>query len=304
MPTPLERTIHIDREKINPETGEFPLVLATQGEATDGNILNIRGADIPERMPLQLAHANSPTQTLGSIFSVRQGQKKGLPVLRATGKIDLEGEGALADIRRDLAHMINEGHVTGMSLRAEGTKVTPRTELPRDHFAFVERDEPNLLKRFGAFFERFTGLEGSIVALPADTGAIIGRAQETEGPIREFWESFLPEEGDSPETQETPQIGVIEYNTTDIEDVRSLERFLGEMPGISRKEAKRLASIKTETAQPSRDAKEETPEITVEEISMEEIREIFRGEITNTLSDIRNEVSDLMSETLGKVRVH
>ncbi len=283
----VERTFEIERGSIDMETGEFPLVLATQGEASDGNILNIRGANIPERMPLQLNHANSPTETLGSILSTRQAQKNGLPVLRATGQIELTGEGPLADIRRDLAHMISAGHIGAMSLRAVGDKVTPRTDLPKDHFAFVERDEPNLNKRFGLFFERFTGLEGSIVALPADKGAIIGRAQETEGPVKEFWESMIPEE-------------MPEQDTSDIEDVRSLERFLGEMPGISRKEAKRLASIKTETTQPSRDAEEQYPE---PDLTVEEIREIVRGEFTNTMTDIRDEVSDILNDALGKVRV-
>ena len=38
----LERAI--DQGAIDLEPGEFPIILATQGEATDGNILNIRGA--------------------------------------------------------------------------------------------------------------------------------------------------------------------------------------------------------------------------------------------------------------------
>ncbi len=285
----VERTFELERGSIDLETGEFPLILATQGEASDGNILNIRGANIPERMPLQLNHANSPTETLGSILSTRQAQKNGLPVLRATGQIELTGEGPLADIRRDLANMIAQGHIGAMSLRAVGDKVTPRADLSRDHFAFVERDEPDRAKRFGLFFERFTGLEGSIVALPADKGAIIGRAQETEGPVKEFWESMIPE-------AEVP-----EHDTSDIEDVRSLERFLGEMPGISRKEAKRLASIKNETTQPSRDAEEQPPE---PDLTIEEIREIVRGEFRDTMTDFHTEVSEILNDALGKVRVH
>ena len=193
--------------------------------------------------------------------------------------------------------MLQAGHVKGMSLRATGTKVTPRTELPRNHTAFVGRDEPSLAKRFGHFFERFEMVEGSVVALPADKGAIVERAEQTEGPVKEFWESFLPEE-DFEETPETQDVEVAEHNTSEIEDVRSLERFLGEMPGISRKEAKRLASIKNETVQPSRDAEDKTPELT-----LEEIREIVRGEFTNTKEDIRKEVSSILNDTLGKVRV-
>ncbi len=203
------------------------------------------------------------------------------------------GEGAQADIRKDLAFMISEGHIKSISLRAEGTKVIPRRELPKNHRAFVEANEPDMLKRFGMFFEEFNALEGSIVSVGADRNAIIGRSNETTGAVQEFWRGFIDE--DEPEEEEV----VTEYETSEIEDVRSLERFLGEMPGISRKEAKRLASIKIETTEPSRDAKEETPEL-----SIEEIREIVRGEFEDTMTDVRSEVSDILNDTLGKVRVH
>ena len=157
----------------------------------------------------------------------------------------------------------------------------------------MEPNEPDLMKRFGLFFEEFNALEGSIVALGADRNAIIGRSMETEGAVQEFWRGFVEDETDQEEESKVQAL-----DTSGIEDVRSLERFLGEMPGLSRKEAKRLASIKTETTQPSRDAKEETPELTIEEI-----REIVRGEFTDTMSEIHNEVSDILNDALGKVRV-
>jgi hypothetical protein len=285
----LERTFEIERGGIDLESGSFPMILASEGEASDGHVLNIRGASIPEKMPLQLSHANSPLDTLGSITHASTGTKAGVRVLRAIGKIEMGGEGPQADIRRDLALMISEGHVGSVSLRAEGTKVIPRRELPKNHRAFVEANEPDMLKRFGLFFEEFNALEGSIVALGADRNAIIGRSMETEGAVQEFWRGFVEEEVEQEEEL---------LDTSEIEDVRSLERFLGEMPGISRKEARRLASIKTETTQPSRDAEEKTPEPTVEEI-----REIVRGEFSDTMADIRNEVSDILNDALGKVRV-
>ena len=48
---------------IDLETGEFPLVLATQGESADGHILNIAGASAPGRIPLQVDHSNSALGT-------------------------------------------------------------------------------------------------------------------------------------------------------------------------------------------------------------------------------------------------
>lgn len=307
MNTQLERTIQIERGAIDLETGKFNMILASEAEASDGHVLNIRGASVPAKMPLQLSHAKSPLETLGSITQASPGTKAGVRVLRAIGEIEMGGEGAQADIRRDLAFMISEGHVGSISLRAEGTKVIPRRELPKNHRAFVEPTEPDIMKRFGLFFEEFNALEGSIVALGADKNAIIGRSLETEGAVQEFWRGFVEDQEDDTKivvgvdlaTKEMKVVStVVERDTDEIQDVRSLERFLGEMPGISKKEAKRLASIKTETTQPSRDAEETPPELTVEEI-----REIVRGEFEDTMSDIHKEVSDILNDAIGKVRV-
>ena len=310
--TPLERTYEIERGSIDLKTGQFPMILATEGEASDGHVLNLRGATIPDKMPLQISHANSPLQTLGSITQVSLGTKQGQRVLRAVGEIELGGEGPQAEIRRDLAYMIAEGHLSSVSLRAEGTKVIPRRELPKNHRAYVEPTEPDMLKRYGLFFEEFTALEGSIVAVGADRNAIIGRSHETTGAVQEFWRGFVEAEVpvEDEDDEEAARIGQIlsdwsvltNWNTREIEDVRSLERYLGEMPGVSRKEAKRLASIKSETSQPSRDAEEE-PKTDTPELTMEEIRTIVRGEFKNTIADIRTEVSDILNDALGRVRI-
>ena len=273
------------------------MILATESEASDGHLLNLRGATAPDKMPLQISHANSPLQTLGSITQISVEAKRGLRVLRALGEIEMGGEGPQAEIRRDLAYMISEGHINSVSLRAEGTKVIPRRELPKNHRAYVEPTETDMLKRYGLFFEEFTALEGSIVALGADKNAIVGRSRETTGAVQEFWESLIPGEDDPEEEPESEPL-----DTSGIQDVRSLERLLGEMPGVSRKEAKRLASIKTETSQPSRDAKEEPPKDTLK-LTTEEIRELVRGEFDNTIADIRHEISDILNDALGKVRV-
>ena len=298
--TPLERTLEIERGSIDLKTGQFPMVLASESEASDGHILNLRGASVPEKMPLQVSHANSPLQTLGSITQISMGTKKGLHVLRAVGEIEMGGEGPQAEIRRDLAYMISEGHINSVSLRAEGTKVIPRRELPKNHRAYVEPAETDMLKRYGLFFEEFTALEGSIVALGADKNAIVGRSRETTGAVQEFWRGLVENEESEGNEKEQPEVQSLD--TSDIQDIRSLERLLGEMPGVSRKEARRLASIKTETSQPSRDAKEEPKQDTLE-LTMEEIRKLVRGEFDNTIADIRHEVSDILNDALGKVRV-
>lgn len=292
----VKRAFEIEREGINLETGEFPLVLASEAETSDGHILNIRGVNVPDKMPLQVSHMNSPLMTLGSITRAKPGTKKGVPVLRALGQIELGGEGPQADIRRDLAYMISEGHVSAVSIRAEGTKVVPRTQLPKNHRAYVDPDEKDFVKRFGLFFEESNALEGSIVALGADKNAIIGRSRETEGEVQEFWRGFVEEES---QDRKIPEEEEIKHDTSEIQDVRSLEKFLGEMPGISRKEARRLASIKTETTQPPRDAQEQKrPELTEEEI-----RQAVRSELSQTMTGIQEEVSEIINDALGRVRV-
>jgi hypothetical protein len=282
------------------------MILATQGEAVDGNILNVRGAAEVERIPLQLNHRNSPVETLGSIFQVRQGTKRGLPVLRAIGRIELEGEGAQAEIRRDIALMIAKGHLTAVSVRAHGEKVTPRKDLPKDHPAAVRGDEPNLAKRFGLFFERFTPLEGSIVALGADREAIIGRSLETEGEVRDFWSEVareLPEEPANqpetlpPETEEAPPLPEV----SQVQNIRSLERFLRDV-GASRSEAKRIIALcKSAEPSPPRDVERHQPSEPNEETFVRDVRALMRNEFADLKHEIYRECRDLLSHALGRV---
>jgi hypothetical protein len=294
-------------DAIDLETGSFPMILATQGEAADGSILSIRGAAEVERIPLQLNHQNSPAQTLGSISQIRPGTKQGLPILRAIGRIELEGEGAQAEIRRDIALMIAKGHLSAVSIRAHGEKVTPRRDLPKDHPAGIRDDEPNLAKRFGLFFERFTPLEGSIVALGADREAIIGRSRETEGDVRDFWSEVarqLPEDPETkdPETppQETEEATALP-DVSQVQDIRTLERFLRDV-GASRSEAKRIIALcKSAEPRPPRDVERHEPSEPTEEAFVRDVRALLRHEFAGLKDEIFRECRDLLSHALGRV---
>jgi hypothetical protein len=103
------------------------------------------------------------------------------PVLRATGNIEMSGP--LADARRDLAHMISEGHVDAVSIRWDEVpgKSIARVNLPKEHPYFVDGETERGEKRYGIYFEEWVAREGSIVALGADRDALIGRAEETGG---------------------------------------------------------------------------------------------------------------------------
>ena len=178
------------------ETGIFEMTLATDGEASDGHILAIEGAAAFESIPLLVSHANDPMALLGRVSHARQELKSSPKRLRATGQIELEGDGMPAEIRRDLALMVEKGHLGAVSVRWE--EMAPprrRTELPKGHPARVEDDEPDARKRSGLFFEKWRPLEGSVVAIGADPYALIGRAEHGSEIARQFWRGMASEAG-------------------------------------------------------------------------------------------------------------
>jgi hypothetical protein len=206
--------VRLERAQIDLETGEFPMVLATDGEASDGDILSIEGAQLPERAPLQNAHMNEATSTLGSVFGFRRELKSSPKKLRASGQIELEGEGAVSDIRRDIAMMISKGHLTGVSVRWEPLEWTPRVNLPKEHAAFVDGErEKDPRKRFGLFFKKWRVLEGSIAPVQADKQSLIGRAEETDGEVAEFWRELADAKPEIP-TMPIPEDFESEFDFT------------------------------------------------------------------------------------------
>lgn len=166
------------------------MVLASSGEASDGHILSIRGGTVPEQMPLLISHENDPRSHLGSIVDAKKSTDGGLEVLRATGVIEMGGSGAVADVRRDVAHMIASGHLRGVSISWEPTAFVERTSLSADHPAYVSPNDPDLRKRWGLFVSKWRALEGSVVSVGADPAALIGRSNETTGDVAAFWRSM------------------------------------------------------------------------------------------------------------------
>lgn len=182
-----ERVTELERGQINMDTGIFPMILATEGEASDGHILSIRGGVLPDWIPLQNSHVNDPERTLGSISHMRRDLKATPPRLRAIGKIELTGDGHTAELRRDIAYMMGQGHIRGVSIRWDPIESMPRATLPKGHAAHVSERESDPRKRFGLYFSKWRALEGSVVAVPADQAAVIGRSQATNGKLSEFW---------------------------------------------------------------------------------------------------------------------
>ena len=194
--TVYERTCTIERADEGAEAGLIAGILATDGEAADGHILNIEGMKVSAPAPLLFGHdANSGTGNLGSwtgFSKFGSGKKLGDHGLRGSAQIELDGEGAQADWRGDVAMMVAKGHIGAFSVRWEELEEpTYRINLPSDHPAFVDAKKETGRKRWGLFFDKSRLLEGSVVTLGADPAALVGRLAATEGELRGFWRSAI-----------------------------------------------------------------------------------------------------------------
>ena len=87
------RFVEFERGEIDLETGEFPMILATDGEASDGDILSIEGAQFTSRAPLQISHVNDPRDTLGTVSGFRRDLQSTPKRLKARGQIELRARG-------------------------------------------------------------------------------------------------------------------------------------------------------------------------------------------------------------------
>jgi hypothetical protein len=187
-----ERTCSIERAEDGADAGLISGVLATDGEASDGHILNMDGVKLPDNAPLLFGHDDyTGTGNLGSwtgFFKFGDGKKLGKSGIRGTAKIEKSGVGSQAEWRNDVAHMIDQGHIGAFSVRWEeiGDPVA-RVNLPSDHPAFVDSKKANGRQRWGMYFDKWRLLEGSVVTLGADPAALLGRLTASQGDVRTFW---------------------------------------------------------------------------------------------------------------------
>jgi len=194
--TVYERSCGIERAEDGAASGAISGILATDGEADDGHILNIDGMKTNAPAPLLFGHdANSGTGNLGSwtgFAKSGEGKKLGDRQLRGSAQIELDGEGSQAEWRGDVALMISKGHIGQFSVRWEDTEEPVyRINLPSDHMAFVDAKKATGRQRWGLFFDKSRLLEGSVVTLGADPAALMGRLMEAEGDVRSFWRGAI-----------------------------------------------------------------------------------------------------------------
>lgn len=176
------RAVTLERGALDMSTGRFPATLATDGEASDGHILSIEGAEIADRIPLQFSHRSElMAPVLGSIVE----PKKTRSALKVVGVVNLSGDDPLAEIRRGFAQLIHDGDLSAMSVSWSGSGV-PRAQLPIGHAAALKKSSPPQAQ-YGLFFDRWRATEGSVVAVGADPKALMGRAESCTGHVRTFF---------------------------------------------------------------------------------------------------------------------
>lgn len=191
-PTEITRTLSstVIREGEDSESsmGTFPAALASNGEATDGHILHIQGLKTPKRMPMLFGHRSEVmAPVMGSVTKPVKGKTADGKnrVLRTTNVINMEGEGQMADIRRNVARLIYDDDLNAMSLRwvPDQEGLIRRIDLPPNHYAFVDANaESRDSERYWGYFHKSaTSQEGSIVAIGADPLALKGRADDMGG---------------------------------------------------------------------------------------------------------------------------
>lgn len=272
-PFTVSRECRIDAA-IDTDSGEFDMVMATEGEASDGHVISIRGLDFPASIPLQLDHSRSVLANLGTVSKMRRDKLDGVPVLRGVGQIRLTGDGEALEARRDLVDAISSKHVRGTSLTWDSIKHTERRDLPRDHAAFVNATEKNARRKYGIFFEQSKTIEQSIVGIPADREALIGRSGGATSEIsRSLWEGLISRIDDQSNGRESEIISALE---------RSVEQL----------EAAREAGDET----PS----DEEPEIslTVTKALEDSLARIARSG-TRSSSDLRDSLGDVLERLTG-----
>lgn len=179
-----KRTIQLERATVDADAGTVDAVLFTDGEASDGHILSMEGGDLPDTMPLFVNHHADPRTQLGSITPTEGTAHE----KRVRLHFMLDGEGAEADVRRDIFAKIQAGHVSQMSGKWDALDApVERRMLAKDHPAHVSAEAKGS-KRWGLYFGSWRGMEGSVVGLGADPQATMRWAGEAEAePVAAFW---------------------------------------------------------------------------------------------------------------------
>ena len=296
-----ERSFHVEREGLADDGGRFRAVLATSGEASDGHILSIDGMRIDGSIPMLFRHDSTPQiPTLGRIEEPMKSRDGNLEVLRVTGRFDLEGEAGdpLLAIRKGFASLVRSGALDAMSVRWDPIpgKFVPRASLPDGHPAKAERGTPGPAAS-GMFFEQSIAKEGSIVAIGADPGALVGRARASTSAFEEaFWSVLAGQIG----AREEP--GDVKIEEADfLAAVR--EAVLVEVRDSFRNQFDELREQFAMEAESESPAIEESREAPIETVRVAAPRSIAADELRKLLRETASDsAARRIAHALGRIR--
>lgn len=291
--------------------GEFRAALATNGEASDGHILSIGGMRVPDSMPMLFRHDSTlEIPALGRIVEPSKSREgSGEEILRVTGRFDLEGDAndPLLAIRRGFASLVQQGTLDAMSVRWDPVvgKFVPRSSLPEDHYAFAARttDGP---AAFGMFFEESTAREGSIVAIGADPGALMGRASESKSAFEEaYWTVLAGRMGRGEATEEIPKEQRTTFEAMTKVLVDTIRTETREAFSMQREDVSDLGESRSgEEAEAKAEPNEASREVPVEttETNEPEIRKLDSAGLRGLIRETADEsVSRRIGHALGRI---
>jgi hypothetical protein len=316
-----ERTSTIDRAGVKPvsKTGQVSGILATSGEASDGHILNVGGGKLKRGSPLLFNH-DAIDGNLGSWVDFDATGD----VIRGTAQIELDGIGEKAAWRNDVAFMVDQGHIPGFSIRWKETKTpTRRVDLAKDHPAYVDAErEQDFNKLYGLYFDRWQMLEGSIVTLPSDQGALIGRMRDAKTDARTHWTRVLERMAGKAEPDDLSRTILDSFNEIGLDELQSVELDDGRTFFVPRELAAKLStrerkplpepevidvSLEIEEDAAALEPDEATPLVTasedasVSELARDDLFDLIREEVAPVYQEIRKEWRELLYQIVGKV---
>jgi hypothetical protein len=294
----MERAFLLQRGVIDLDTGRFPVTLFTNGEASDGHIIDVRGLQVPDRVPMFVNHDADPTRRMGGLVDgkkVGKSTRLGGASLKMVGVLDVAGDSASADIRRDVAQGISVGDITAMSGRWDPVgDPTPRAALPKSHYAFS-----NVSGGFSTpmFFPEATVLEGSIVGVGADAAALIGRAMDTGRPqhVRDFYAELTAGETDPEVLSLTARVEELEGVIQERDNAwRVVEKIKHDMAAIE-EEQEELAGVQAVDVTTPEEAEPERSEPRLPEVP-DGLRPAFLEEMRRYIDESPKRVSRKASQ--------
>jgi hypothetical protein len=269
----------------------------------------MEGGTLREGSPLLFNH-DAYEGNLGSWVSFAHGGD----AIRGTAQIEMDGVGDRSAWRKDVAHMVGRGHIGAFSLRwDENSPPTRRTDLDKDHHAYVSKDrETNLMKLYGLYFDSWRMIEGSVVSTPADEAALIGRMRDAKNGARDHWARVLARIAGHVPTPDADTNPIIEaFRSIDLDELEKIELSDGRAYYVPLEVFERITAVVPDLSPESvmpleTECVSETPAPTPEtagavHLERADLVQLLREEVAPTYKLMREEWREILFSALGRI---